>query len=288
MDRVNVAIIGNGPAGISAAITAKARNKSILLFGSSKASAKVEKAHQINNYPGLPAVSGSELAAALNRHLEQMEITLTEEQISKVYAMGDYYMIQTAAGMYEADTVILATGVVMGKPLQGENEFLGRGVSYCATCDAMFYKNKPVAVIGYNEEAASEAEFLASVCSQVYYLPVGKAAVPSGDNITILSGKVQSINGDRTVNELQLDSGSVTVDGVFVLRDAVAPETLVPGLEIDGAHAKVDLQMRTNLPGLFACGDIAGLPYQYIKSAGQGNTAALSAVSYLSEKKQKQ
>ncbi len=285
MERVDIAIIGNGPAGISAAITAKARNKNILLFGSTKASGKVEKAHQINNYPGLPAISGAGLADALNQHLTAMDIPLNEEQISKVYAMGDYYSIQTAKGMYEAKTVILATGVVMGKPLQGETEFLGRGVSYCATCDAMFYREKPVAVIGYNEEAASEAEFLASVCSTVYYIPVGKAPVPEGENITVLNGKVQAIAGSMKVTELQMDNGSIPVDGVFVLRDAVAPEALIPGLEIDGAHAKVDLQMRTNLPGLFACGDIAGLPYQYIKSAGQGNVAALSAVSYLNEHK---
>ncbi len=286
MSRVDIAVIGTGPAGVSAAITAKARNKSILLFGSTRSSSKVEKAHQINNYPGLPAISGSDLAEQLLRHLEAMDIAVTEEQVSKIYAMGDYYAVQTSAGMYEAETVILATGVVMGKPLPGETEFLGRGVSYCATCDAMFYRDRPVAVIGYNEEAASEAEFLASVCSHVYYLPVGKAAVPAeSDKITLLSGKVQAVNGTMKVTELQLDSGSIAVDGVFILRDAVAPEALVPGLAIDGAHAKVDLQMRTNLPGLFACGDIAGLPYQYIKSAGQGNVAALSAVSFLNEKK---
>ena len=135
--RYDAAIIGTGPAGLSAAVTLKIRNKSFILFGSSSLSEKVEKAHEINNYLGLPAVTGAELAKRFDEHLKQMQIEINEDRITGVYAMGDYYSLQSKSNQsYEADTVILATGVNFGKPYEGEEKFLGRGVSYCATCDA--------------------------------------------------------------------------------------------------------------------------------------------------------
>ena len=150
MERVDIAVIGSGPAGVSAAITAKLRGKSLLLFGSRELSDKIGKAHKIQNYPGLPDVTGQELRGAFQRHLDAMGITVTEARVNAVYAMGDYFAVQTAGETYEATTVVLATGVVQGKALPGEEEYLGRGVSYCATCDAPLYRGKAVAVIGSN------------------------------------------------------------------------------------------------------------------------------------------
>ncbi len=283
--RVDIAIIGSGPAGISAAMTAKARGKEVLLFGKKDLSSKVSSAHQINNYPGLPAVSGSDFAKALDSSLAAVKVAINEEQVSAVYAMGDYFGIQAGTNMYEASTVILASGVSQGSELPGEASFLGRGVSYCATCDAMFYKGKKVAVLAYNSEAAEEAEFLAEVAEQVFYIPSGKAGEAKADNLVTLQEKPQEIAGGLKVNKLVTDCQEIEVDGIFILRDAVAPDKLVPGLAMADKHVAVNLQMETNIPGLFAAGDCAGLPYQYIKSAGQGNVAALSAVSYLSRMK---
>lgn len=288
MSRADIAIIGSGPAGISAAITATIRNKKVLLFGSAGMSEKVSKAHAILNYPGLPNISGADLAAALQNHLDSMNIPVMKEQVTNIYAMGEYFAIQTPTNMYEAETVILATGVVQGKPLPGENELLGRGVSYCATCDAQLYRGKTVAVLGYNDEAVEETEFLATVCEKVYYMPVKGNADFHAENISVISGKPQAILGERQAEALETSKTTLPVDGVFILKDAVSPDKLVPGLQIEDNHVVVDNQMRSNLPGLFACGDIAGKPYQYIKSAGQGNIAALSAVSFLSEKKKNQ
>ncbi len=135
MERADIAIIGTGPAGISAAITATIRNKKVLLLGSRDLSEKMAKAHEIRNYPGFPAVSGAELVSAFRRHLDGMGIEITEKRVAAVYAMGDYFALQAGEDMIEAKTVILAGGVVAGKPLPGEEEMLGRGVSYCATCD---------------------------------------------------------------------------------------------------------------------------------------------------------
>ena len=169
----DIAIIGTGPAGISAAITAKIRNKEILLFGAEPVSSKVAKAHQILNYPGLPAVSGEELAQAYKRHLDELQIAVTKKRVHAVYAMGSYFAIQAGQEQYRADSVILACGMTADKPFPGENEFLGRGVSYCATCDAQFFKGKTVAVIGYTKESVEEAQYLAEIVGKVLYFPMG-------------------------------------------------------------------------------------------------------------------
>lgn len=284
MSRVDIAIIGSGPAGVSAAITARVRGKSVLLFGSKNLSDKMRKAHSIRNYPGFPDVPGAELADALQHHLAVMEVEVTEKQVTAVYAMGDYFAVQTPDTMYEASTVILAGGVVMEKPLPGENELLGRGVSYCATCDAHFYKGSTVAVLGYNAESCSEADFLAETAAQVLYFPMIPHEVTVGEKVRVIPEKVTAVTGDKKADGVTTANGSYPADGVFILRDAVAPDKLVPGIAVDGPHIAVDAQMCTNLPGCFACGDIAGKPYQYIKAAGQGNVAALSAVSYLAAK----
>ena len=142
MERADIAIIGTGPGGVSAALTAKVRNKNILLIGKKQMSDKVSKAHQIMNYPGLPAVTGADMAKAFEKQLAMMEINITDSRIGTVYAMGDYFAIQAGGEVLEAKSVILACGVVSGKTLPGEEEMLGRGVSYCATCDACFYKGR--------------------------------------------------------------------------------------------------------------------------------------------------
>ena len=289
MERYDIAVIGTGPAGVSAAITAKVRGKKLILFGSRHLSDKVEKAHSILNYPGLPNVSGAELANAYRMQLDSLDIPITEKQVTAVYAMGDYFAIQTPDDMVESTAVILAAGVVTSKALPGEDAFLGRGVSYCATCDAHFYRGKTVAVLGYSEQACREADFLAETCEKVLYFPAAPHEVQVNGRVEVIREKPTAILGDRQARTLETKSGKrFDVDGIFVLRASVAPDKLVPGLAVEDNHIRVDLQMRTNLPGCFACGDITGTPYQYIKAAGQGNVAALSAVSYLTGKRKEE
>lgn len=291
MERHDIAIIGSGPAGLEAAVTATVRNKNIILFGSKSLSNKMQVVdHPIKNYLGLPEITGKEMAAAFQKQLDILDIEVTEKKVTAVYAMGSYYSLQLSDGGYaEAETVILATGVVAGKPYPGEEAYLGRGVSYCATCDAPLYRQKTVAVIGGSAEEEAEADFLGEVCEKVYYLPLYKEEPHfTHDNIVVVREKPVEIKGAMKVSELVTDQNAYTVDGVFILRAAQFPAQLVPGLAAEGNAVKVDLQMRTNLPGLFAAGDIAGQPYQYIKAAGQGNVAALSAVSYIDEKKRAQ
>ena len=281
-NRYDVAIIGPGPAGLSAAITLKIRNKNIILFGSKSLSVKVEKAHEIQNYLGLPAISGEALAKNFASHIESMGIEITQEQITTVYSMGDYYSLLSKNNqMYDVSAVILATGVNFGKPYPGEKEFLGIGVSYCATCDAPLYRGKTVAIIGSSPKEEAEADFMSEIAGKVYYIPLYKEKVNVKETITVVEDVPTAIEGEMKAEKLILKNQELTVDGIFILRESVLPEQLVPGLEMDGNHIAVNRRMETNLDGCFACGDIVGMPYQYIKSAGEGNVAALSAVGYL-------
>lgn len=285
--RYDIAIIGTGPAGISAAITAKLRNKNIILFGNKDLSDKINKAHSIKNYTGLPNVTGEELATALKNHLNDLDIEITEKRVNAVYSMGEYFALQVGKEMIESKSLIIATGVTASKTLENEDEFLGRGVSYCATCDAHFCKGKDVAVIAYTKEAEEDALFLSEVCSSIKYFPlydISNEIFDKYGNIQIIKDKPIGFAGNMKAEKIICENSSYDAFSTFVVRNNISADKLVPGLKTDGTHIIVDLQMVTNIKGLFACGDIAGKPYQYIKSAGQGNIAALSAVAYLANK----
>ncbi|MGO1044112.1 NAD(P)/FAD-dependent oxidoreductase [Clostridioides difficile] len=289
--RYDIAIIGSGPAGLSAAINAKIRNKTMIMFGNDNLSNKLVKAPSIDNYLGFYDISGDELKDKFKSHIDNMDISIENKKINNIYAMGEYFAIMSGNDMYEATTVILATGVEYTRPIKGEEEFLGRGVGYCATCDAPLYRNKKVAVIGYNEESKEEANFLSELTSKTYFIPMYKKEnlMRSSDNlddsIEIIHDRPVQIDGDKLVNKISFKENHIEVDGVFVIKDSTAPSTLVPGIEIDGIHIKVDNNMKTNIEGCFAAGDCVGKPYSYIKAAGQGQIAALNAVYYLDKLK---
>ena len=319
METYDIAIIGTGPAGISAAITATIRNKKIILFGSRELSDKIRKAHLIQNYPGFPECGGEDLCNAFAAHLEKMGIEITEEKINAVYPMGETFALQTMKNeMHQARSVILACGMVQGKLLPGEEELVGRGVSYCATCDAPLYRGRSVAVIGYSPEAEEEVNFLSEVASEVLYFPVYRDEPKVSESVKVVRQIPQAILNKEAAEEafslaqadpakssakdlasgealsvdalkqgqlaVQTTKGTFLADGIFVLRSSVPAGQLIPGIEMDGEHVKVNLQMETSVPGCFACGDITGRPYQYVKAAGQGNVAVLSAVFYLDQK----
>ena len=284
-ERYDLAIIGSGPAGLSAALNARIRKKGFIIFGTKELSGKLTKAEKINNYLGFYGKGGKEIRDEYMNHLESMDIKITEEKINNIYAMGDYYSLMSNDKIYEASAVILATGVNFGKPFKGEEEYLGKGVGYCATCDAPLYKDKVVTIIAYNKHDEDEANFISTIASKVYYIPMYKEDVEVDDAIEIINDIPLEIQGSIKAEKLVLKNSEIDTDGIFILRDSISPGQLVPGLEMDGNHVKVDRKMQTNLKGCFAAGDIVGTPYQYIKSAGEGNIAALSAVSYIDELK---
>jgi thioredoxin reductase (NADPH) len=286
--RYDIAIVGSGPAGLSAAINAKIRNKNIIIFGSRDLSTKLAKAPKINNYLGFHNITGTGLKYEFENHLEALNINITYERINTIYAMGDYFGLMVNEKMYEASAIILATGVEYTKPLKGEEEFLGRGVGYCATCDAPLYRNKIVTIIGYNHEGEEDANYVSELAAKTYYIPMYKGNYNLRSNIQVVQDKPVEILGDGVVNKLVLKNTEIKTDGLFILKESVPPGQLVPGLEIEGGHIKVDRAMKTNIPGCFAAGDCIGRPYQYIKGAGEGQVAALNAVQYIDSLKNSQ
>ena len=147
---------------------------------------------------------------------------------------------------------------------------MGKGVSYCATCDGMLYRGRSVAVLGLGSEAEADAAFLEQIGCKVLYFTRAQA-------------KNIEIQGIDNVTALVNDGTTYPVDGVFILRDTVAASALLPGLTIDGGHIEVGADMETNLPGVFAAGDCTGRPYQIARAVGQGNIAALAADRYIKE-----
>ena len=249
---IDIAVIGAGPAGYSAAITARKRDQSVVVIGQN--TGWLARAEHVANYPGLPDISGRDLLSAM---------------ANQAQALG--------ADFIEARRVILCTGARQPKLLPGENELLGRGVSYCGTCDGMLYRGRRVAVIAQGPEAVSEANFLAGLCREVVYF--GKPEDALDPRIVVSGQKPEAILGEASVSGLRAGGEDLPFDGVFIFREAAALSALLPGLEMDGAFIRVDRRMQTNLPGVFAAGDCTGLPLQVAKAVGEGCVAAISAAT---------
>ncbi|MDE7379592.1 MAG: NAD(P)/FAD-dependent oxidoreductase [Clostridia bacterium] len=279
-------IIGTGVAGVSAALTLKALKRSFIILGDKSLSLKVRSAENIKNYPALPDVSGEQLTAALKDQLKGEEIEITQAKANGVYPSEGGYNVMCGQQVYEAKTVILATGVETVKPVKGELEFLGRGVSYCAVCDGFLYKGKSVAVIAESEEELHDVELLSKYAQTIYLFAARKGLQVNAENVKNMSGRVTEIAGDMRVREVvTADGEKLAVDGVFVLKQSVGAGSLVHGLETQNGIVTVDRACATNLAGVFAAGDITGRPYQYAKAAGEGNVCAYSVNAYLNAAK---
>jgi len=283
--RYDCIIIGSGPAGLSAAINLKTYNKTFLWFGNAQMSEKVQKAEKVVNYPGLPELTGQELASAFAQHKESQGLEITDKIVSAIYDMGGYYNVMAENQFFETDSIILATGVVAANQYPGEAEFVGRGVSYCATCDGALYKGKTIAVVSTAKRFEHEVAFLADLAEKVYLFPYYKDCEIERENVELVNKPIKEVKGGFRVEELVLkDETSKKVDGVFIMRNAIAPTTLLNTLEVEDGHIVVNRQMETNLKGVYAAGDCTGKPYQYAKSVGEGNVAAHSVIEYLGEK----
>lgn len=278
----DVAIIGTGPAGISAALNLKIHEKNFIWIGSKNLSDKVTKAEQIRNYPGFSHVTGKELNDAFKKQIEDMNIEITEQMVNSIMSFGEHYAIMAGSEFYEAKTIILATGIANIGTLPKELDFAGKGVSYCATCDGGLYRGKTISVICNNNRFEHEVEYLANLAEKVYYFPQYKEVGIDLENVEIMKDSVKAFAGEDRLEAAELRSGdALPVDGVFCLRDSVALATLLPQIATEKGHIVVDRAMATNLKGVYAAGDCTGRPYQYAKAVGEGNVAAHSVIEYL-------
>jgi len=267
----DIVIIGGGPAGVSAALTAAQRGKSATIITSAPEDSLLWKAEKIDNYPGLPAVTGEALIETLTNHAKSVGVEYIRGRALSVMPMGEVFGVSVGSDFLDCGAVVLATGLARAKAFPGEKEFLGAGVSYCATCDGMLYREKNVAVIGLSADAPEEAEFLSSIGCKVEYFDAKRA-------------KKYEIKGTERVETLVADGVEYPVDGVFILRSGVAPDTLLQGLETENGHIKTGADMSTNVAGVFAAGDCVGAPYQVAKATGEGNIAGISASKYVENK----
>lgn len=282
---MDVIVIGGGPAAISASLNLKIRNKSFVVLGGNEKVTGLMRAPQIDNYLGLKGISGSELVEGFKEHAASMGVEIKREKAYNILDMGGYFSINAGNEFYEAQSVILATGHGKANYFEGEREYLGKGIGYCATCDGPLYRNKAIAIIAENEEGEEEANFLSEICSEVYYIPTYRNEPKLKENIKLLKEKVTGIQGDGSkVRGLTTDKSKLSVEAVFIIRNVIPTNQLIEGLELHDGSIKVDRDMATSVSGVFACGDCTGKPYQIAKAVGEGNIASLSAVKYLDEK----
>ena len=273
----DIAVIGAGPAGYSAAINARKREKSVVVIGGN--AGWLSRAERVDNYPGMPGVSGQEMLSVMRGQAEAMGAALRGGVVHQVIDMGTSFALSLGADFVEARRIILCTGAKQPRLLPGEERLLGRGVSYCGTCDGMLYKGKSVAVIGAGAEAVQEANFLMTLCASVTYF--GKAEEALDSRIAVREEMPEAILGETRAEGLVAGGKYMTFDGVFIFREAMALSSLMPGLEMDGVFIRVDRRMQTSLPGVYAAGDCTGLPLQVAKAVGEGCIAALAAAQEL-------
>ena len=277
----DIIVLGSGPAGLAAAIGARGRNKSVLVIGNRWQDSPLARAERVDNYLGLPGRPGTQLLQEFYDHAAAMGVEFVEGRAISLMAWNGF-MVTVGSQYYDGKALILAPGVVRQAKYPGESEFLGRGVSYCATCDGMLYRDKPVVVVGRSKDAPAEANYLHSIGCQVTYVSP-KAPEGLDSAIPVVQAGKLAVKGEQAVTALEADGTDLPCAGVFILRDAVAPTDLLPALETENGYIKVDRRMATNVKGVFAAGDCTGLPLQVAKAVGEGHVAALSACEYLDE-----
>lgn len=278
----DVIVLGGGPAGLAAAVAALGRSKKVLVVSNPWQDSPLAKAERVDNYLGLPGLTGSEMLEIFHKHAKDMGAEFVTGRVISLMEF-DGYMVTVGSDIYQGTALVLAPGVVRQAKFPGEQELLGRGVSYCATCDGMLYRGKNVVVVGRSKDAPHEANYLKGLGCQVTYVSQ-KAPKGLDEGIAVVTANRLEVVGERTVSALSADGVQLPCDGVFILREAVASTDLLPQLETAQGAIVVDRAMATNLPGVFAAGDCTGAPLQVAKAVGEGHIAGLSAADYLDKK----
>jgi len=266
---LDIAIIGAGPAGLSAAINAVARGRSVTVFGRSIESSFLYKAEKVDNHLGFLGLSGKEILERFYSHAKSLNIEIKHGRVLQILPMGEFFAINFDNMIENSRTVILATGIVKGDKIEGEEEFLGKGVSYCATCDGMLYRGKEVAVVGDSDEAVEDAAFLSKIAGKVH----------------IVKSKPVRVVGENFVTALVTGEGEIPCQGVFFVKETMPFDSLIAGIELEKNLVKVDRLQQTNIPGVFAAGDCTGWPFQLSNAVGEGLVAVQQADRYLNSQR---
>ena len=290
----NIAIIGGGVAGLSAAIYALRANVNVTMFEQFGLGGLVATLDKIENYPSYPSVEGWELAQNMATQAKQLGLKQTRQKVLSLTTCEQGFCITTDKGQHSFDAVIIATGTTHNK-LGIEDAYIGKGVSYCATCDGNFYRNLDVAVVGNGNSATKEALYLADLCKTVYLVAnanlTGEQKVIDDllakANVQLVNGTVATIGGDNEVQFIDVfNDGTTTrldVSGVFVAVGSTPATDFVKidGLAMQKGYIVVDDRAQTNIKGLYAAGDCTNGPLKQIVTAcGDGAKAGLFAAAY--------
>lgn len=288
-------IIGAGPAGISAGIYAIRRGLKTVILEKASVGGQMLLTNEIENWPGFEMISGSDLAGRMESHVKKLGVEVKAEEVIGMSLDGDVKKVATREKEYETRAVIIATGGQHRKlGIKGEGEFAGKGVSYCATCDAPFFKDKAVAVVGGGNIAAEDSLYLSEIASKTYLIH-RKDSLRAEEAIQeklkkkgvefILNSEIEEILGEKFVNSIKIKGGkTLKVDGVFISIGIVPSTTMTKGagVELDEkGYVKVNREQETNVPGVFAAGDVTGGVMQISTAVGEGCIAALSAYKHV-------
>ena len=286
----DVLVIGSGPAGIQAAIHASRHKASVVVAG--RASASAAAGTELDNYFGTGLVTGDELISKGISQAESTGSVFTGQNVISSKRDGDSFRFVLEDGTeVVSKAVIIATGVSRRKlGIPGEKEFFGKGVSYCAVCDCNFYKGRKTVIIGNDSEAATSAEMMTGYASETVWVSWDVQASPvlvrkaEAAGVRILSSKPKAIRGESKVESLELEDGTVVpTDGVFIELGARSAADIAMDLdvmpEMDDS-IKVGADCATEVPGVYACGDVTGRPWQVAKAVGQGCVAGTNAASF--------
>lgn len=295
----DVIIIGGGPAGLSAGIYGSRRGLKCLILEKGVMGGRMLLTTQIENYPGFDRISGSELAKRMEKQARSLGTDMDRGEIVGMGLRGSVKKITTGDREFESKAVVIANGGIDRKlGIPGEEKFTGRGVSYCATCDGPFFKGKKVAVVGGGNMAIEDASYLEGIAEKIYLIH-RRSSLRAEESLQervrrssielILNAEVEEISGENFVDSIKIKKSpegekTLEVDGVFIAIGIIPASNIakVAGIDMDEkGFIKVNRKQETNIPGVYAAGDITGGVMQIVSAVSEGAIAALSAYEYI-------
>lgn len=300
----DVIILGAGPAGLSAAVYGKRYDLNLIVIG--KEAGAISEADEVDNYLGFVHISGMDITKKFTDHAEELGVEIHREEIIKIGRQGDNFIVETDKGNYESRSLVYALGGNKRKlGLPEEKDFVGRGVSYCATCDGAFFRNKTVAVTGGSDSAVMAALLLSRFASQVFIIyrrnklrafPVLVKKIENTENIkTIFNSVINEIKGEKLVEKVVIENtkteekSELELNGIFVEFGHVPNSGFAESIGVETAEKgriKVKEDMSTNVKGFFAAGDVttgSNVFDQVVTAAAEGSVAAESVYKLISE-----
>ncbi len=285
----DVIIIGSGPAGVSAALYTKRANLNTLVI--SLKNSTLSKAEKIENYYGLSKpIDGKKLYDIGIKQLDDLKIDFKEEQVLEI-KFEDNLIVETKDNSYIGKTVIIATGISSKSVnIKGIKELEGKGISYCATCDGFFYKEKNIGVLGNGEYALHEANYLKNIANNVTIFTNGKNIEFQNNDFVVNKNEIEKIQGTEKIESIKFkNSESIKIDGLFIAYGKAGGFEFAKkiGAQIENDKILVNENMETNIPGLYACGDVTGGLLQIAKAVYEGAKAGTEATKYIRKNQKK-